>query len=175
MKSPHFSRNRTSSKPAQIASPRLGVILVSAAIAALTAILFIAIFATNSSIGTTTKLWSIVRTIAGDWPQLRWMWTTFHMAHYQPLSWLTFSLDFTIRGANPTGYHRTNLLLYTVNAVVFFFVARSLLTHAFRLADAQRNPAVDFAAALAIGGPLTLWHHHSSFHHGVSYRKDNEP
>ena len=193
------------------------------------------------------------------------------MAHYQPLSWLTFSLDFTIRGANPTGYHLTNLLLHTVNAVVFFFVAGLLLTYAFRLADARRNSARDFAAALAalifsihplrvesvaraterrdvlsgcfflltlygylryqdnpaqerrgqgflirfrvfsfacgqgdgnydadcfaparylsiaplveadrysylrIGGPLTLWHHHSSFHHGVSYRKNNEP
>jgi len=176
MKSPHFSRNRTSSKPAQIASPRLRVILFCAAIAALTAIPFIGIFH-NQFVN-----WDDYETLVNsphyrgwDWPQLRWMWTTFHMGHYQPLSWLTFSLDFTIRGANPTGYHRTNLLLYTVNAVVFFFVARSLLTHAFRLADAQRNPAVDFAAALAIGGPLTLWHHHSSFHHGVSYRKDNEP
>lgn len=38
------------------------------------------------------------------WPQLRWIWTTFHMGHYQPLSWLTFSLDFAIWGLNPTGY-----------------------------------------------------------------------
>src|SRR5574341_1256623 len=24
------------------------------------------------------------------WTQLRWMFTTFHMGHYQPLSWLTY-------------------------------------------------------------------------------------
>lgn len=84
-----------------------------------------------------------------SWPQLRWMWTTFHMGHYQPLSWLTFNLDFTIWGLNPTGYHLTNLLLHTANAVVFFFVARLLLTYAFRLADARPNSALDLAAAFA--------------------------
>jgi Tfp pilus assembly protein PilF len=83
------------------------------------------------------------------WPQLRWMWTTFYMGHYQPLSWLTFTLDFSIWGLSPAAYHLTNLLLHTVNAVVFFFVARFLLACAFRLPHAQGNSALDFSAALA--------------------------
>ncbi|MGE5820336.1 MAG: hypothetical protein ACM37Z_20085, partial [Deltaproteobacteria bacterium] len=30
------------------------------------------------------------------WPQLRWMFTTFLMGHYQPLSWMTLGLDYVI-------------------------------------------------------------------------------
>src|SRR5882762_4026315 len=61
------------------------------------------------------------------WSQLRWMFTTFHMGHFQPLTWLTFSLDYLIWGTNPVGYHLTNLLLHSINAVLFFFLARRLL------------------------------------------------
>jgi len=51
---------------------------------------------------------------------LRWMWTTFHMGHYVPLSWMTLGLDYTFWGMNPTGYHLTSLLLHAANALVVF-------------------------------------------------------
>jgi len=79
------------------------------------------------------------------WPQLRWMLTTFYMGHYQPLSWLTFSLDHAVWGANPAGYHLTNLLLHALNAALFLLVTRLLLSEA----GARESPALDFAAALA--------------------------
>jgi len=63
------------------------------------------------------------------WTHLRWMWTT-HMGHYIPLTWMTFGLDYLLWGMNPRGYHVTNLLLHAVNAVVFFFITRRLLTRA---------------------------------------------
>src|SRR5678815_1384819 len=28
------------------------------------------------------------------WAQLRWMWTTTHLGHYVPLSWMTLGLDY---------------------------------------------------------------------------------
>ena len=59
--------------------------------------------------------------------QLHWMWTTFHMGHYVPLSWMTLGLDYQLWGMNPAGYHLTNLLLHTATAVVVYFVARRLL------------------------------------------------
>jgi len=65
------------------------------------------------------------------WWQLRWMFTTFHMGPYQPLSWLTLGLDYLIWGMNPFGYHLTNLLLHAANGVVFYFVAAHLLSLAF--------------------------------------------
>lgn len=59
--------------------------------------------------------------------QLRWMWTTFHLGHYVPLTWMTLGLDYLLWGMNPAGYHLTNVLLQAANAVVVYFLARRLL------------------------------------------------
>jgi hypothetical protein len=61
------------------------------------------------------------------WPQLRWMWTTFHMGHYIPLTWMTLGLDYLLWGMQPRGYHLTSLLIHAANAVVFYFVALRIL------------------------------------------------
>jgi tetratricopeptide (TPR) repeat protein len=61
------------------------------------------------------------------WRQLRWMLTATVMGHWIPVTWLTLGADFAVWGMNPFGYHLTNLLLHTVNAVLFYFVARRLL------------------------------------------------
>jgi tetratricopeptide (TPR) repeat protein len=61
------------------------------------------------------------------WSHLGWMFTTFQLGHYQPLSWLTFSLDYLLWGMNPFGYHLTNILLHSANAVLFYFVTLRLL------------------------------------------------
>jgi Flp pilus assembly protein TadD len=63
------------------------------------------------------------------WTQLRWMVTTTLMGHWIPLTWVTFGLDYLLWGMNPFGYHLTNLLLHSANALVFYFVARRLLRH----------------------------------------------
>ena len=59
--------------------------------------------------------------------QLEWMFTTFFMGPYQPLSWLSYWLDFQLWTMNPAGYHLTNLVLHAANAAVFFFIAKRLL------------------------------------------------
>ena len=61
------------------------------------------------------------------WDQLQWMWTTTHLGHYVPLSWMTLGLDYLVWGMNPAGYHATNLLLHAANAVLLFLIARRLL------------------------------------------------
>src|SRR5262245_22822113 len=43
------------------------------------------------------------------WANVRWMFTTLHMGHYQPLSWLTLGFDHLLWGMAPWGYHLTNL------------------------------------------------------------------
>src|SRR5262245_3219054 len=58
---------------------------------------------------------------------LRWMLTTLHGGHYQPLSWITLGLDYVVWGMNPTGYHLTNLILHAINTVVFYLVVAALL------------------------------------------------
>lgn len=61
------------------------------------------------------------------WTQLCWMFTTFHMGHYAPLTWVTLGVDYRIWGMNPAGYIQTNLLLHATNVAVFYLVALRLL------------------------------------------------
>lgn len=62
-----------------------------------------------------------------DAQHLHWMWTTFHMGHYIPLSWMTLGVDYELWGMDARGYHLTNLLLHCVNALLIYFIARRIL------------------------------------------------
>ena len=83
------------------------------------------------------------------WSQLVWMFTTFHMGHYQPLSWVTLGLDYLMWGMNPGGYHFTNLLLHSVNAVLFYFVSFRLLDMVFSKAEEPVELPIRLAAGMA--------------------------
>ena len=94
------------------------------------------------------------------WSQISWMFTTFYMGHYQPLSWLTLGLDYLIWGMNPVGYHLTSLILHAANAVVFYFVGRRLLAIALTVKENERSwqlsLTVAFAALLFAIHPLRV-------------------
>lgn len=64
------------------------------------------------------------------WPQLHWMWTTFHLGHYVPLTWMTLGLDYVLWGMDPQGYHLTSLVLHAANAVLVYVLGRRLLARA---------------------------------------------
>ncbi len=83
------------------------------------------------------------------WTQLSWMFTTFYMGHYQPLSWVTFGLDYLLWEMEPLGYHLTNLLLHAANAVVFYFVALRLLPLGLSGPAVPGDPSLPVAAGFA--------------------------
>ena len=83
------------------------------------------------------------------WVQLRWMFSTFHAGHYQPLSWITLGLDYLLWGLDPFGYHLTNLILHAANTVIFYLVCRRLFTRIFVTAREAARWALDSSAALA--------------------------
>src|SRR5207249_1919349 len=93
------------------------------------------------------------------WSQLRWMWTTFHMAHYIPLTWMTLGMDYLLWGMNPVGYHLTSLLLHVTSAVVVFFLARRFLTLALPRASGRGHAltvSAGFAALVFAIHPLRV-------------------
>jgi protein O-mannosyl-transferase len=59
--------------------------------------------------------------------QLAWMFTTFHMGHYMPLTWLTLGWDYAVWGMSAWGYHLTNLLLHAGTALALYFLSLRLL------------------------------------------------
>jgi protein O-mannosyl-transferase len=81
--------------------------------------------------------------------QLHWMWTTFHLGHYVPLSWMTLGLDYTLWGMNPLGYHLTSLLLHAANAVLLYAIARQLLEKSGSSRLEGREDLVTLGAATA--------------------------
>ncbi len=83
------------------------------------------------------------------WTQLRWMLTTFKMGHYQPLSWMTFGLDYLLWGLNPFGYHLSNLFLHATNAALFYFVTLRLLSLALSSPSMSKDPGLRVAAGFA--------------------------
>ncbi len=83
------------------------------------------------------------------WSHLVWMFTTFYMGHYQPLSWVTLGLDYLMWGMNPGGYHFTNLVLHGVNAVLFYFVSFRLLNVEYSAMPGSQEMAMRLAAGMA--------------------------
>lgn len=59
---------------------------------------------------------------------LKWMFTTFYTGPYQPLSWLSLAIDVRLWGRESAfGFHLTSMLLHTLTAVAFYFLAYRLL------------------------------------------------
>ncbi len=80
---------------------------------------------------------------------LKWMFTTSYTGHFQPLTWLTYSLDFAIWGMEPLGYHLTSVLFHALTAVTFYFLTRMLLGAAIGTAGLARSRPFVLSAACA--------------------------
>lgn len=76
---------------------------------------------------------------------LSWMATAMRLGHYQPLTYLSYAIDYTFWGMDPRGYHATNILLHAGNAVLLMFVLMRVLT----LGGAAHRRGVLFGAAAA--------------------------
>ncbi|MCH9003583.1 MAG: hypothetical protein IIC02_13515, partial [Planctomycetes bacterium] len=88
---------------------------------------------------------------------LRWMFTTAYTGHFQPLSWVSFAIDWYIWDLTPFGYHLTNLLLHVATGILFFFLVRRLFAIALpRLPDASRNLGALASALLFSVHPLRV-------------------
>ena len=81
-----------------------------------------------------------------SWPNIKWMFTTFHYAHYHPITWLTLGLDYKIWGMNPKGYHLTSLIIHSLNGIALFVLLRMLLQISTRTTIA--STALDVSAAI---------------------------
>jgi tetratricopeptide (TPR) repeat protein len=60
------------------------------------------------------------------WHNLRAAFTGFYVSHYQPLTIVSFMLDYTLWGVTPGGYHLTNLVIHAVNGLLIYRFFRQL-------------------------------------------------
>src|SRR5262249_49731176 len=87
--------------------------------------------------------------------QLRWMFTSFHLGPWQPLSWLSLAADHAFWGLDPHGYHLTNLVLHAASAALLFVLARRLLLRA-GLSDVAAEGGAALGALLWALHPLRV-------------------
>src|SRR5207249_9684110 len=71
------------------------------------------------------------------------------MGHYQPLSWVTLAIDYLLWGLNPLGYHLTNLIIHTANAIFVYFISRQLISTALSIANDKESWRLSLSAAFA--------------------------
>jgi hypothetical protein len=83
--------------------------------------------------------------------QIWWALTSVLFGHYIPVTRLTWSLNYSLGGMNPWGYHLLNVLLHAANAVLVYFVARRLLAAAAGngAQDGRRETDLGTAGAFA--------------------------
>lgn len=81
----------------------------------------------------------------------RWAWTTTHMEHYQPLSWLAWAAIKTGSGLNPKAFHAASIAAHVVCVLMVYAAARVILTHATPQTSATMHTAAAVAAALLFG------------------------
>ncbi len=71
-----------------------------------------------------------------SWEHLKWMWGTRHYGPWQPLSWFSWAVDWTLWGLNPEGFRRTNILLHALTASFVYAIGRRQFTREAGLAAA---------------------------------------
>src|SRR5271166_4827590 len=57
-----------------------------------------------------------------NWDTVKWSFTSFHYASWDPLSWLSHAVDWHFFGRNPSGHHVTSLLLHALSVVLLFWM-----------------------------------------------------
>jgi Flp pilus assembly protein TadD len=95
----------------------------------------------------------IYRTLDRD--SLHWMFTTSYAGHFQPLTWLSYWLDWTLWKREVSGYHLTSVLLHAGTALLFYFLVRRLFFIALRTTTAtDRNPGSINSPILCLASAL---------------------
>jgi tetratricopeptide (TPR) repeat protein len=80
---------------------------------------------------------------------LHWLSTAVVGANWHPLTLVSYALDYSCWGLDPTGYHLTNLLLHVVSSVLVFHLFRRLIGEgAMPTAAAGAMPVAAMVAAL---------------------------
>ncbi len=73
---------------------------------------------------------------------LRWMWTSFRLGHYQPLTWMSYAIDHALWGLNAAGVHLGNAVLHAVTTALLTGILMRWLRR-----GGNSSPALEIACA----------------------------
>lgn len=88
--------------------------------------------------------------------QVVWMFSSSHMGHYQPLTWLTYALDHAVWGPAPLPYHAMNLAWHVAVALACYALLAEMLRHRARDGGARARWLAAFGALVFAVHPLRV-------------------
>ena len=92
-----------------------------------------------------------------DQETVSWVFTTYKNGHWQPLSWLSWTLDHARSGMDSTGYHVTNLVLHGLNGIWVLVLGVALLARAApERSEVARFVVAFLASVLFVAHPLRV-------------------
>ncbi|RKZ76303.1 MAG: hypothetical protein DRR19_28730 [Candidatus Parabeggiatoa sp. nov. 1] len=62
------------------------------------------------------------------WENIQWMFTSFHMSNWHPLTWLSHAIDYAWFGLNPWGHHFVSLVIHSLNTILLFMLVIVLIS-----------------------------------------------
>jgi Tfp pilus assembly protein PilF len=107
---------------------------------------------------------------------LTWIFSTFHMQNWHPLTWLSHGIDYALWGLNPMGHHLTSIVLHVLNTVIVILLARRLINERYPERSISPTPLEyeksSVCAALVAGLLFALHPIHVESVAWVAERKD---
>ena len=84
------------------------------------------------------------------WSVLVELFTSQQFDYYQPLTWLTLSIDRHVWNSDPFGYHLTSVLIHAANAALLYVVTNQLLRSTETHRNVVESRTTEWATALAV-------------------------
>ena len=89
---------------------------------------------------------------AFTWENIQWMLTAFDKSYWQPLTWLSHALTYSIFGLDPWGQHLVNIIVHGLNTVLLFVLVIVLMS--FKTESRSGFVAINNKILLSAGIPL---------------------
>jgi len=65
---------------------------------------------------------------AFNWENIQWMFTSFQMENWHPLTWLSHALDYALFELEPWGHHLVSIIIHGLNTVLLFLLVIVLVS-----------------------------------------------
>jgi tetratricopeptide (TPR) repeat protein len=107
---------------------------------------------------------------------LKWMFSTFHMQNWHPLTWLSHAIDYALWGLSPMGHHLTSIMFHALNTVLVVILIMRLFNEQHVHQSVSQSPneygKASLFTALVTGILFALHPLHVESVAWISERKD---
>jgi len=79
-----------------------------------------------------------------NWENLGWMFGSYHMSNWHPITWLSHAIDYYLYGLNSAGHHTTSLIFHILNSLLVYVITRNI----FAITQSSKNQWIPGVAGI---------------------------